>query len=101
MEARGTPGSRAVAIANRHAATAVCAHSGGAPMTEASCMTLAYAKSRVEASKAAGEYVRSHTVKGRQLLHGRRYAHTYVQSDTRCRLPYRVNSCRAPAAYPP
>ena len=57
MEARGTPGSRAVAIANRHAATAVRAHSGGAPMTEASCMTLAYAKSRVEASKAAGEYV--------------------------------------------
>ena len=57
MEARGTPGSRAVAIANRHAATAVRAHSGGAPMTEASCMTLAYAKSRVEASKAAGECV--------------------------------------------
>ena len=73
MEARGTPGSRAVAIANRHAATAVRAGSGGASMTEASCMTLAYAKSRVEASRTGGEHATVRRLKGRQLLHGRRY----------------------------
>lgn len=61
MEARGTPGSRAVAIANRHAATAVRVGSGGTPMTQASCMTLAYAKDRVEASRTAGEHIESHT----------------------------------------
>ena len=44
----GTPGSRAVAIANRHAATAVAA--GGGATDAARCMTLAYAKSRMEAS---------------------------------------------------
>lgn len=60
MEARGTPGSRAVAIANRHAATAVRVGSGGAPMTQASCMTLAYAKDRVEASRTGGEHIESH-----------------------------------------
>ena len=74
MEARGTPGSRAVAIANRHAATAVRVGSGGAPMTQASCMTLAYAKDRVEASRTGGEHatVCVRRLKGRQLLHGSR-----------------------------
>ena len=44
-------------------------------MTEASCMTLAYAKSRVEASRTAtgGEHTTVRMLKGRQLLHGRRY----------------------------